>query len=75
MVKEIKEAKNTTVEFAVKMGGVVVWLTMLALGVYSIFLGLEKIGLQVCAWSAVFAGALNVIVSFFVLYKVLMKEA
>lgn len=74
MTKEIKQAKNTTVEFTVKMAGVIVWLSTLSLGIYAIYLGKDKTSLTLCAVGLTFAGVLNVIVSFFVLFRVLISK-
>lgn len=74
MTKEIKQAKNTTVEFMVKMAGVIVWLSTLSLGIYAIYLGNGKTSLTICAAGLTFAGVLNVIVSFFVLFRVLISK-
>lgn len=74
MVKQVKKATSDTVVFSKRLAGVVVALSLFSFGLYGIYLGHEKTSLAVCSAALMFSGALNVVVSTVVLYRVLMNK-
>lgn len=74
MIQKAKEVKSNTVEFSKKLAGMIVAVSLLALGAYAVYLGHFKTHEAVYTIALLFAGAINMLVGLCALYKALMHN-
>lgn len=74
MVKEIKQKTSETVEFAKRLSGITVALSLLGLGIYAITLAHNHRHVVAISFALSISGAINVIAGAITLYKVLMRK-